>query len=164
MTDSSCPWCALQPLPVEGQQNYPFCFFLQKIQWVWLGRNLPNMFLFQILRDSIILSLPYQTILPTRIVTPPTYCCCSVAKSCLTQCSTKDCSAPGFLVLHYLPELGQTHVLRVGDAIQPSPPLSYLSPPAFNLFQHQGLFQWVSLHTRGPKYWSFSFSINPSIE
>ena len=58
-------------------------------------------------------------------------------------CDPKDCSMPGFPVLHHLPELAQTHVHRVGDAIQPSHPL--LSPsPALNLSQHQGLSQWVS--------------------
>ena len=55
-----------------------------------------------------------------------------------------DCSTPGFPVHHQLPELTQTHVHRVGDAIQPSHPLSAPSPPTFNLSQHQGLFQWVS--------------------
>ena len=54
-----------------------------------------------------------------------------------------DCSTPGFPVEHQLPELAQTHVHGVGDAIQSSHPLSSPSPPAFNLFQHQGLFQWV---------------------
>ena len=52
--------------------------------------------------------------------------------------------SPGFPVYHQLPELAQTHVHRVGNAIQPSHPLSSPSPTAFNLFQHQGLFQWVS--------------------
>ena len=55
-----------------------------------------------------------------------------------------DCSMPGFPVLHQLLELAQTHVHRVGDAIQPSHPLSSPSPPALNLSQHQGLFQGVS--------------------
>ena len=54
------------------------------------------------------------------------------------------CSMSGFPVLHQLPELAQTHVHQVGDAIQPSRPLSSPSLPAFNLSQHQGLFQWVS--------------------
>ena len=53
-----------------------------------------------------------------------------------------DCSTPGFRV-HQLPEFTQTHVHRVGDAIQPSHPLLSPSPPTFNLSQHQGLFQWV---------------------
>ena len=59
-------------------------------------------------------------------------------------CDPMDCGTPGFLVHHQLPELAQTHVHRVGDAIQPPHPLSSPSPPAFNLSQHQGLFQWVS--------------------
>ena len=58
------------------------------------------------------------------------------------------------------PELAQTHVHWVGDAIQPSNPLSSPSP-AFSLSQHQGLFKWVS---SPPKYWSFSFSISSSNE
>ena len=55
-----------------------------------------------------------------------------------------DCSMPGFPVLHQLLELAQTHVHWVGDVIQPSQPLSSPFPPAFNLSQHQGLFQGVS--------------------
>ena len=55
-----------------------------------------------------------------------------------------DYSTPGFPVLHYLLEFAQTHVCWVGDAIQPYHPLPSPSPPALNLFQHQGLFQWVS--------------------
>ena len=55
-----------------------------------------------------------------------------------------DYSTPGFPVHHQLSELAQTHVHRVGDAIQPSHPLLSLSPPAFNLSQHQVLFQEVS--------------------
>ena len=55
-----------------------------------------------------------------------------------------DCSTPGFSVHHQLLELAQTHFHRVGNAIQPSHPLSSPSPPAFNLAHHQGLFQWVS--------------------
>ena len=55
-----------------------------------------------------------------------------------------DCSTPGFSVRHQLSELAQTHVHRVSDAIQPSHPLSFPSTPAFNLSQHQGLFQRVS--------------------
>ena len=55
-----------------------------------------------------------------------------------------DCSTPGLPVHHQLPELAQTHVHRVGDAIQPSQTLLSPSPPALNLSQHQGLFQRVS--------------------
>ena len=55
-----------------------------------------------------------------------------------------DCSMPGFPVHNQLPELTHTHVHWVGDAIQPFHPLSSPSPPAFNLYQHQGLFNWIS--------------------
>ena len=64
----------------------------------------------------------------------------SVIQSCPTFCDPMDCSMPGFPVIHQLPELAQTHVHRISDAIQPSHPLSSPSPPAFNLAQHQGLF------------------------
>ena len=64
----------------------------------------------------------------------------SVAQSCPTLCNPVDCSTLGFPVHHQLPEPIQTHVHRVGDAIQPSHPLLSPSPPAFNLSQHQGLF------------------------
>ena len=64
----------------------------------------------------------------------------SVAQLCPTLCNPMDCIMPGFLVHHQLPELTQTHVHQVGDAIQPSHPLSSPFPPVFNLSQHQGLF------------------------
>ena len=67
----------------------------------------------------------------------------SVAQSCLILCDPMDCSTPGFLVHHQLPELAQTHVHWVSDAIQAYHPLSSPSLPAFHLSQ-QGLFQWVS--------------------
>ena len=70
--------------------------------------------------------------------------CCSVAQSYPTLCNPMDCSTPSSSVLPHLQEFAQTHVYRVGDVIQPSHPLSSPSPPALNLFQHQGLFQWVS--------------------
>ena len=68
----------------------------------------------------------------------------SAAQLCLTLCDPMDCSTPGFPVHHQLQELSQIHVHQVSDAIQPSHPLSSPSPPAFNLSQHHGLFQWVS--------------------
>ena len=71
----------------------------------------------------------------------------SVALLCLTLFDPMNCSTPGLPVHHQLPEFTQTHVHRVGDAIQPSHPLSSLSPPAPNPSQHQSIFQWVnSLH------------------
>ena len=89
----------------------------------------------------------------------------SVTQSCPTLCNPMDCSTPGFPVHHQLQELVQTHVHRFGDAIQSSHPLPSPSPPAFNLSQHQGLFQWVgSLHQVAKMLWRFSFSISPSNE
>ena len=89
--------------------------------------------------------------------------CCLVAPSCLTLCDPMDCSTPGFSVLHHLPELAQTQVHRVSDAIQPSHSLSFPSPPAF--FPSIRIFPSKSvLCIRWPKYWSFSFSISPSNE
>ena len=79
-----------------------------------------------------------------------------VAKLCLTLCDTMDCSTPGFPVHRQLPELAQTHVHQVGDAIQPSHSLSSPSPPAFSLSQHQGLFQWVgSSHQVAKVFWQY---------
>ena len=75
-----------------------------------------------------------------------------------------DCGMPGFPVHHQLPELTQTQVHCVCDAIQPSHPLSSPSPPAFNLSQHQGLSNESALRIRWPKDWSFSFNISPSNE
>ena len=68
---------------------------------------------------------------------------CSATKSCLTLCNPMDFSTAGSPVLHHLPEFAQTHVHRVGDAIQLSHLLSPPSPPALSISQHQGLFQWV---------------------
>ena len=68
----------------------------------------------------------------------------SVTQSCLTLCDPMNRSTPGLPVHHQLPELTQTHVHRVSDAIQPSRPLSSPSPPAPNPSQHQSLFQWVN--------------------
>ena len=74
-----------------------------------------------------------------------------------------DCSIPGIPVHHQLPELAQTHVHQVGDAIQPYHPLS--SPSfAFNLFSIRVFSSASALRIRWPKYWSFSFNISPSNE
>ena len=84
-------------------------------------------------------------------------------------CNPMDCSTPGFRVHHQLLELAQTHVYPVGDAIQPSHPLSSPSPPAFNLSQHQGLFQGVSSLHQVAKVLEFqlqhhSFQRNPKAD
>ena len=87
----------------------------------------------------------------------------SVAQSFPTLCNSKDCSMPGFPVHHQFPELTQTHVHRVGDAIQSSYPLSSPSPPAFTLsirvFSNESV-----LRIRWPNYWRFSSNVSPSNE
>ena len=89
----------------------------------------------------------------------------SVAQSCLTLCDPMNRSTPGLPVHHQLPESNQTHVHRVGDAIQPSHPLSSPSPPALNLSHPaSGSFPVSQLFASGGKYWSFSFNISPSSE
>ena len=88
----------------------------------------------------------------------------AVAQSCPTLYDLMDCGTPGLPVHHQLPGLTQTPVHRIGDAIQPSHPLSSLTPPAFILAQHRGVFQQVSSSIRWPKYWSFTFNISPSNE
>ena len=75
-----------------------------------------------------------------------------------------DYSTPGFPAHHQLPELTQTHVHRVGDALQPSHSLSPPSPPAFSLSQYHVFSNESALHIRWPNYWSSSFSISPSNE
>ena len=68
----------------------------------------------------------------------------SVTQSCPTLCDPMNRSTPGLPVHHHLPEFTQTHIHRISDAIQPSHPLSYPSPPAPNPSQHQSLFQLVN--------------------
>ena len=69
--------------------------------------------------------------------------CCSFTKTCPALCNSMNRSTLGLPVLLYLPEFAQIHVHLFGDAIQPSHPLSPLSPPALNPSQDQGLFQYV---------------------
>ena len=95
---------------------------------------------------------------------PPSAQFSSVTQSCLTLCDPMNCSMPGLPVHHQFPEFTQTHVHRVGDAIQSSHPLSSPFtptpiPPSIMVFSSES-----TLHMRWPKYCSFSFSISPSIE
>ena len=89
----------------------------------------------------------------------------SVAQSRLNLCDPwAACSTPGFPVHYQVPESAQTHVHQVDDAIQPPQLLLSPFPPAFDLSQYQGLFQWVGSLHQWPKYWSFIFSMSPSSE
>ena len=85
----------------------------------------------------------------------------SVAQSCPTLCDPMDCSTPGLPVHHQLLEFTQTHLHWVGDAIQPSLPLSSPSPPAFNLSQHRGLFKWVSSPHQVARVLEFHMHVSP---
>ena len=85
----------------------------------------------------------------------------SVSQLCLTLCDPVDCSTPALPVHHHLPEFSQTHVYWVGDAIQPSHPLSSPSPPAFNLSQNQGLSKWVSSSNQVAKVLEFQLQHQP---
>ena len=75
-----------------------------------------------------------------------------------------DCNMPGLPVPPHLPKCAQVHVRCIGDAIQPSHPLTPSSPSALNLSQHQGVSHEPAVCIRWPKYWSFSFNISPSNE
>ena len=86
---------------------------------------------------------------------------CSVGP---TLCDPMDCSTPGFPVHHQPLEFTQTHAHRVRDAIQPSHPLSFPSPPASIIPSIRGFSNESVLCIRWPKYWHFSFSISPSNE
>ena len=88
----------------------------------------------------------------------------SVTQSYPTLCESMNCSLPGLPVHHQLVDSTQIHVHWVGDAIQPSHPLSSPSLPALNLSQHQGLFKWVSSLHQVAKVLDFSLSISPSSE
>ena len=94
----------------------------------------------------------------------------SVTQSWPTLCDLMDCTMPAFPVHHQLPELPQTHVHRVSDAIQPLMPSNHLifcCPllllpsifPSIRVFSNES-----TLRIRWPKYWSFSFSLSPSNE
>ena len=83
----------------------------------------------------------------------------SVAQLCPTLCNPMDGSMPGLPVHYQLPEFTQTHVHGVGDAIQPSYPLSSPSPPTFNLSQHQGLFKTVNSSQQVAKVLEFQLGL-----
>ena len=101
----------------------------------------------------------------SRVIFSPSDQIRSVIQSCPTLCDPMNCSTPGLPVYHQLLESTQTHVHRVGDAIQPSHPLSSPSPHAFNLLsQHQGLFKWVSSPHQVAKVLEFQLQISPSNE
>ena len=121
---------------------FPWC---HKVFFKFYFRIAFQQFLLYTTKEQHMPSLTGITMLKVHHLSSISTCClCSAAKSCPTlRDPPMDCSTPDFPVHHQLLELAQTHVHGVGDAIQPSHPLSPSSPPAFSLSQHQGLFQWV---------------------
>ena len=111
-------------------------------------------FIFKITLESRFYRYAYHTYIYTciyaiiHIYTTSVY-----SLSCLTLCDPMDCSTPGFPVCHQLPELAQTHVPWVDDAIQPPHHLSVPPPSAFNLYQRQGLFWGDSPLHQVAKVW-----------
>ena len=135
----------------------------------WLSQNNPDvapLFLVSTRLEDVIFCIRKKELWhqSTKLNDKKTVQFSLVTQSCHTLCDPMDCNTPGLHIHNQLLESTQTHAHWVGDAIQLSHPLSPFSPLAFNLSQHQGLFQWVSFHIRLPKYWSFSFNISPSNE
>ena len=126
--DREACWTAVHGI-AKSQTRLSDFTFISKLQLI------PLLFAFQVKRHriSIIWAAP-------QFVNQFS----SVAQSCPTLCNLMNCSMPGLPVHHQLLESTQALVHWVGDAIQPSHPLSSPSPPALNLSQHQGLFKWVS--------------------
>ena len=114
-------------------------------------------------RGEIWIAIGIPLVLKKKHVNIPFDCCCLITQSRPTLWS-HGLQHPRLPVLHYLPEFAQIHIHWIDDTIQPSHPLSPSSPLAFNLSQHQDLFQWICSSHRWPQYWSFSLNISPSNE
>ena len=126
------PWVGKTPLE-EGMATH-YCILAWRIPWmedpVWL--------------ESMGSQIVGQDWVTNATHMPMCFYISSFTQSCPALCYPMDCSTSGFPVHHQLPELTQTHVHPVDEAIQTSHPLLSPSPPAFSLSQHQSLFQWVS--------------------
>ena len=132
---SATPWTAAYQAPLSmgfSRQEY------------WSGVPLPSPAAIQShLKVTLLILVLLLFLTHLQSLPPVKSCWCSVSsvtQSCLTLCNLMDCSMPGLPVLYQLPELAQTHVHWVSNAIQPSHPLSSPSSPPFNISQHQGLF------------------------
>ena len=148
--------------------SFLFSFFFLFHLWLWMNVKAPQLLILGLWIDfsnpssilGLILGLWIDFTNPSSKrwnlwIIKVNWISSSVAQSCPTLWDPMDCSTPCFPVHYQLPELAQTHVHRVGDAIQPSHPLSSPSPPAFNLSQHQGLFQWISFSHQVAKVLEF---------
>ena len=135
------PWIAVHPAPLPLELSR---------QGYWSGlssptpRDFPNPGIKPLSLVSPTLACRFFTIVPPWKLWIKIVQFSSVSQSCPTLCNSMNRSMPGLPVHHQLPEFTQTHVHRVGDAIQPSHPLLSPSPPAPSPSQHQSLFQWVN--------------------
>ena len=132
----SCLWCHLVSLPHLLMPR--LCPRHHLPSFLWCHPHCLYTFNFSIL----ILSLNFLFAWIPPHLSPLNLSKLNSVQSLSCVCDPMDCNMPGLPVHHRLPELAQTHVHQVGEAIQPSHPLSSPSPPAFNLSQHQCLFQW----------------------
>ena len=124
------------------------CIYVKNVSWICV---VPN-------RHTSCLPTNCLQLLPVACaVFKPLVQFNSVTQLCLTLSDPMNCSMPGLPVHHHFLELTQTHVLRIGDAIQPSYSLTSASPPALNLSQHQGLFQGISSLHQVAKVLKFQF-------
>jgi len=147
---------------------YRFCTFFLDIEIIsFFWAIVSHCYRLNFVSPTFICSSPNSQYLRMWLYLETVFQFSSVAQSCPTLCNPMYCSKPGLPVHHQLPELAQTHVHWVSDAIQPSHPLLSPSPPAFNLSHPipiRAFSKESVLCIRWPKYWSFSFSISPSNE
>ena len=145
----------------------PFLFLFFSV-WHWLFLQLSLLFQPIVLKNAIILLYFLSSVRTFCPVIPKgsfsSVQFSSVAQSCPTPCDPMSRSTPGLPVHHQYPEFTQTHIHWVGDAIQPSHPLSSPFPPAPILLSIRVFSNESTLRMRWPKYWSSSFSIIPSKE
>ena len=156
-------WYVYTIFCLSNNSSLTFWYLLLQLLWIMLQWTLMYKYLYETLLSNILDIYPEVELWGHTIILYSVHFS-SVAQSCLTLCDPMDCSTPGLPIHHQLLESTQTHVHRVGDAIQSFYPLSLPSPPALNLSQHQGLFKWVSSLHQVAKVLSFSLSISPSNE
>ena len=118
--------------------------FLKRLKWKPSLQNARLLFMSCIFLTVFVICQDFWKLNPFSNLRINSVQFSSVAQSCPTLCDLMNCSTPGLPIHQQLLEFIQTLVHRVGDAIQPSHPLSSLSPPAPNSSQHQSLFQWVN--------------------
>ena len=139
-------WCINQWWPIASSWKFLcmiVCLVFSMIMLSkWLASKLISGWARSLVSPIALRKATWTAKLPLECVSSVQFS--SVTQSCLTLCDPMNRSTPGLPVHHYLPEFTQTHLHRVGDAIQPSHPLSSPFPPAPNPSQHQSLFQWVN--------------------